>query len=84
MYSDIPFLSTTMLSNKGSDMPTVIYIHEAIHESIQQIKAEFYPLTKSKFEEIISKKDYKPTILHLICKTTYIIPNNRIRINFSI
>ena len=48
-------------------------IHEAIKDSGNSIRAEFYPLTKEKFKDILTKKEYKPTILHLICKSTYIV-----------
>ena len=80
---DLIVLTSNPLMDKDKELRTMndfnkvtSSIHEAIQESIQPIKAEFYPLTKSKFEEIISKKEYKPTILHLICKSTFNIPNN--------
>ena len=51
-------------------------IQRAINESLDSISAEFWPLTLSRFIEIISDEEYKPTILHLICKSTYIVPDN--------
>ena len=50
-------------------------IQRAINESLDSISAEFWPLTLSRFIEIISDEEYKPTILHLICKSTYIVPD---------
>ena len=46
-------------------------IQKVIQESLNSISVEFWPLTISRFKEIISNNKYKPTILHLICKSTY-------------
>ena len=51
-------------------------IHEAIKDPLNSISAEFCPLTKSKFIDVLSKKEYKPTILHLIFKSTYDLDGN--------
>ena len=51
-------------------------IHEAIKDSLNSISVEFYPLTKERLKEILSNKDHKPSILHLICKSTYCLPEN--------
>ena len=51
-------------------------IHEAIKDSLNSISVEFYPLTKERLKEILSNKDLKPSILHLICKSTYCLPEN--------
>ena len=48
-------------------------IKNVIIESNKLINAEFLPLTERNLKKIIS---YKPKIIHLICKSTYIIPEN--------
>ena len=51
-------------------------IHEAIRDSVNLLNVEFSPLTKKKFIEVLSNAEYKPSILHLIFKSTYKLPEN--------
>ena len=46
-------------------------IFNVIIDSTKLINAEFYPLTEYNLKKAIS---HKPKILHLICKSTYILP----------
>ena len=48
-------------------------IQRAIQKSLNSISVEFWPLTESRLIEIL---EHKPTILHLICKSTYVVPDN--------
>ena len=60
--------------NDFNKIPCSIY--EAIKDSINLLNVEFSPLTMEKFEEVLSNEEYKPTILHLIFKSTYRLPEN--------
>ena len=53
-------------------------IYEAIKDSLNILNVEFSPLTEKKFIEVLSDNKYKPTILHLILKSTYILPENNV------
>ena len=46
-------------------------IQRAIQKSLNSISVEFWPLTESRLIKIL---EHKPTILHLICKSTYVVP----------
>ena len=48
-------------------------IQRALQKSLNSISVEFWPLTESRLIEIL---EHKPTILHLICKSTYVVPDN--------
>ena len=48
-------------------------IMNVIRESTKFITAKFYPLTKNNLKEAIR---LRPKIIHLICKSTYFIPND--------
>ena len=48
-------------------------ILNVVIESTKLINAEFYPLTVNNLKKVIL---HKPKIIHLICKSTYIIPQN--------
>ena len=56
-------------------------IKNVIINSTKLINAEFYPLTENNLKLVIS---HKPKIIHLICKSTYIIPEGEEKINDSI
>ena len=48
-------------------------IQRALQKSLNSISVEFWPLTESRLIKIL---EHKPTILHLICKSTYVVPDN--------
>ena len=67
--------------NDFNIIPSILY---NLFKEKEYLKyTQFGILTKKSFIEALSNKELDSFILHLICKTTYIIPNNRIRINFS-
>ena len=55
-------------------------IYNIIKTSNKILNAEFFPLTINNLKDIIK---LKPKIIHLICKSTYIIDNNNIEDKFS-
>ena len=67
--------------NDFNIIPSILYNLFKEKEYLKYI--QFGILTKKSFIEALSNKELDSFILHLICKSTYIIPNNRIRINFS-
>ena len=56
-------------------------IKNVIMNSTKLINAEFYPLTENNLKLVIW---HKPKIIHLICKSTYIIPEGKDQIQDSI
>ena len=67
--------------NDFNIIPSILY---NLFKEKEYLKyTQFGILTKKSFIEALSNKELDSFILHLICKSTYIIPNNRIRINFS-
>ena len=77
---DIAVLTSNPLINKkyNKELKTMNdfnKIAKSIYETIKNkaIIVEFLPLTENNLNKIIQKK---PKILHLICKSTYIIDNN--------
>ena len=48
-------------------------IYNVIRSSTKLINAEFYPLTENNLINVINNK---PKIIHLICKSVYILPKN--------
>ena len=55
-------------------------IQRALQKSLNSISVEFWPLTESRLIKIL---EHKPTILHLICKSTYVVPDNILEGNHS-
>ena len=51
-------------------------IYNLVIESTKLINAEFYPLTENNLKKVIL---HKPKIIHLICKSTYIINEKEIK-----
>ena len=51
-------------------------IYKAFNEEDYLKYTEFYPLTINIFKDILSDENKRPVILHLICKSTYIIPKD--------
>ena len=67
--------------NDFNIIPSILY---NLFKEKEYLKyTQFGILTKKSFIEALSNKELDSFILHLIYKSTYIIPNNRIRINFS-
>ena len=51
-------------------------IYKAFNEEDYLKYTEFYPLTLNTLKNILSDENKRPVILHLICKSTYILPEN--------
>ena len=87
---DIAVLNANPLFDKkrGKELKTmndynniINIIKNVIMDSTKLINAEFDPLTENNLKLVIS---HKPKIIHLICKSTYIIPEREVKIKDSI
>ena len=79
---DIIVLISNPLMDNGKELRTMNdfneianSIKEIVQQSIKTISIQFLPLTKNNFIETILTK--KPIILHLICKSTYIMEEKK-------
>ena len=80
IYDIIILISNPLMDNDKelrtlNDFNNIVNsIQDIISQSIKSINIQYLPLTKNNFIESIKIK--KPIILHLLCKSTYIIQEN--------